>query len=238
MSNLNNTVEYFPHFANASEKRTIIVLETKFGISGYASWFKLLECLAKTDGHAINCSRDLDLQYLSSRLHVDCDTLTNILTTLSELSAIDTELWNNHKIIWSDNFIKQVSVVYKNRRREPPLKPVNNKLPTSNLRETYTLEGVEGVERGSREREYIKPLLGEFKNIKLTKEELEKLRGKFGEKETAEKIEILSQGIESKGYKYKSHYATILSWDRKDKRDNTQPKKDEQKGKYDHLVRR
>ena len=122
---LTNTVEYFPHFANASEKRTITVLETKYGLAGYCAWFKLLECLAKTDGHAIYCSNDVDYQYLSSRLHIDNDQLKNILNTLSDLSAIDQELWNNAHIIWSDNFVKQIADVYHNRKREPP-KPLVN----------------------------------------------------------------------------------------------------------------
>jgi phage replication O-like protein O len=67
---------------------------------------------------------------------------------------------------------------------------------------------------------FIIPLLGEFQNIKLSQEEYDKLIKRFGEVITKEKIEILSSGIASKGYKYKSHYATILSWDRKDKMDN------------------
>ena len=58
--------------------------------------------------------------------------------------------------------------------------------------------------------------VGEFKNIKLSSEEFQKLNTQFGEQETQERIERLSEYIASKGKKYKSHYATILSWARKD----------------------
>lgn len=58
---------------------------------------------------------------------------------------------------------------------------------------------------------------GEFNNVFLTDEEHQKLKDQFGA-EVEEKIEALSQGIESKGYNYKSHYAAILSWDRRDKK--------------------
>jgi hypothetical protein len=51
----------------------------------------------------------------------------------------------------------------------------------------------------------------------LTEEEHQKLIEKFGEKVTQEKIEILNLGIGSKGYKYKSHYHTILKWDKTEK---------------------
>ena len=58
---------------------------------------------------------------------------------------------------------------------------------------------------------------GEFNNVLLTDEEYQKLKDKFGG-DLADKIETLSVGIKSKGYKYIDHYATILSWDRRDKK--------------------
>ena len=59
---------------------------------------------------------------------------------------------------------------------------------------------------------------GEFNNVLLTDEEYQKLKDKFGVG-VADKIETLSSAIESKGYKYKSHYATILNWERRDQKD-------------------
>lgn len=54
---------------------------------------------------------------------------------------------------------------------------------------------------------------GEFKNVLLTEEEYEKIKDKNME----QYIDKLSIYIESKGNKYKSHYATILNWSRKEK---------------------
>ena len=65
-----------------------------------------------------------------------------------------------------------------------------------------------------------KEVFGSFKNILLEKKEYDSLVERFGYEVTLNKIENLSEGIASKGYKYKDHYATILSWDRKEKRDN------------------
>ena len=50
----------------------------------------------------------------------------------------------------------------------------------------------------------------------LSDEEYTKLVKRFGEKETTRWIEKLDSGIGSKGYKYKSHYKTIISWSLKD----------------------
>lgn len=51
---------------------------------------------------------------------------------------------------------------------------------------------------------------GEYQHVLLTDEELEKLKSKFPDYE--DKIKKLDEGIELKGYKYKSHYLAILKW--------------------------
>jgi uncharacterized protein YdaU (DUF1376 family) len=59
------------------------------------------------------------------------------------------------------------------------------------------------------------PACGQFANVLLSEAEKTRLVEKFGTQGTSERIEALSEGIASKGYRYKSHYATILTWDRK-----------------------
>lgn len=57
--------------------------------------------------------------------------------------------------------------------------------------------------------------------VYLSKEEYQKLIAYFGNESIVhEKIKALNNYIGSKGKKYKSHYHTILSWDRKDKKQN------------------
>jgi predicted phage replisome organizer len=55
---------------------------------------------------------------------------------------------------------------------------------------------------------------GEYKNVLLTDEELEKLKAEFSDWE--ERIERLSAYIAQSGKTYKSHLATIRNWARKD----------------------
>jgi len=59
-----------------------------------------------------------------------------------------------------------------------------------------------------------KDIYGKLKNVKLLKNEYEELQKLFPN-DFNEKIENLSLYIASKGDKYKSHYATILAWERK-----------------------
>ena len=64
-------------------------------------------------------------------------------------------------------------------------------------------------------KEIIKEKFGEFENVFLSADEFQKLKSKLGT-ETESHIERLSSYIASSGKKYKSHYATILSWTQKD----------------------
>jgi Asp-tRNA(Asn)/Glu-tRNA(Gln) amidotransferase C subunit len=61
----------------------------------------------------------------------------------------------------------------------------------------------------------VKHKYGEYKNVLLTDEELSKLKTEYSDYE--ERIERLSSYVASTGKKYKSHYATIRNWARKDK---------------------
>lgn len=68
-------------------------------------------------------------------------------------------------------------------------------------------------DKNKKEKEKEKKEYGEFKNVLLTDEEYHKLE----ESNLLAYIEEVSSYIASTGKKYKSHYATILNWSRKDK---------------------
>lgn len=75
--------------------------------------------------------------------------------------------------------------------------------------------------RDNNKKEIIKEKYGEFNNVTLSHEELEKLKEKFP-KDYQNRIEKLSAYIASTGKKYKSHYATILNWSRKEEQNKPQ----------------
>ena len=74
-----------------------------------------------------------------------------------------------------------------------------------------------------------KEIYGEFENVKLRKEEIEKLIEKMGERNTRVMVEKLSAYIASKGKKYVSHYATILNWARREVDDYQKSRKADRK---------
>ena len=60
----------------------------------------------------------------------------------------------------------------------------------------------------------VKHKYGEYNNVLLTDDELEKLKNEYPDYQ--ERIERLSSYVASTGKSYKSHYATIRNWARKD----------------------
>jgi len=83
-------------------------------------------------------------------------------------------------------------------------------------------KGKEGKGKGEDTREPsngngIKPEKKLFlESVKLTDGEYLKLIEKHGEPLTTKAIEILNNAIQSKGYKYKSHYHTLIGWPMKE----------------------
>lgn len=125
------TVDYFPHSCN--HKKTMFVIEQKYGNDGYAFWFKLLEMLGSAEGHYLNFENDMDWEFLIARTRLDKDKCSEMLDLLSILGAIDKELWEANKIVWSDNFVENIKDAYRNRTVEVPAKPsILRKKPVSN----------------------------------------------------------------------------------------------------------
>ena len=118
-----NTVDYFPH--SCKHKQTMFIIEKMFGNDGYAFWFKMLEIAGTTPGHYIDCNSLPTWDYLLSYTSVKQELALQILSTLSNLDAIDAELWE-HRIIWSQNFVDGIEDVYKRRQIPIPRKPSTN----------------------------------------------------------------------------------------------------------------
>lgn len=57
-----------------------------------------------------------------------------------------------------------------------------------------------------------KNIYGEYKHVKLSADDLEKLHKEYGEQMTNDCIKFLDEYIEMKGYKAKNHYLCIKRW--------------------------
>lgn len=222
-----NTVDYFPHDADCCSRDTLKILQGKYGNDGYTFWFKLLEKLCMTDNHIIDCRNPVKWELIPVETRVSNEIAEDIMLLLCKLDAIDSELWLNHRVVWCQNLVDRIADAYKNRRREVPEKPVitdRNPISTDENPQGAVVSTVENPQTKLKETKLkeTKLIYGQFKNVLLTEDEYTKLKEKFNHS-LEDMIENLSEGIASKGYKYKSHYATLLSWDRREKK--TKPQK-------------
>jgi hypothetical protein len=115
------TVDYFPH--SCKHGKTMFIIEQNYGNDGYSFWFKLLELMGDSEGHYLDCKNRATWHYLLSIARVTDDVAQKLLDLLSDLEAIDPELWINHKVVWSDNFVKGLAAAYRNRGVPLPDKP-------------------------------------------------------------------------------------------------------------------
>ena len=142
------------------------------------------------------------LKVASKDLDIPKTTVYRILKFLSSEGNISIKSENKFSIITIINWDAYQDTQNQNGKQ------VENKWKTSG-----NIQECKAQKNKDKEKIY-----GEFKNVKLTEKELDKLKSRF--KPTyLERIENLSRYIENfptKGKKYKSHYATILTWARKE----------------------
>lgn len=110
--NNKNTVDYFPHYVVSG--KTMFVLESKYGHTGYAVWFKTLEMLGSNDNHYIDLRAEDDLLFVLSKFNLSEEELREMYNLLSKLGAIDSFLWSKD-IVYSENFVSNISDAYKRR---------------------------------------------------------------------------------------------------------------------------
>lgn len=84
---------------------------------------------------------------------------------------------------------------------------------------TVTVSVTDTVTVTEKPKKEVKHKYGEYNNVLLTDDELQKLKTEYSDYQ--QKIENLSSYVASTGKSYKSHYATIRNWARRDKKPNT-----------------
>jgi hypothetical protein len=82
--------------------------------------------------------------------------------------------------------------------------------------ETYVERTMQRTGNENENKDKIKDKILHLDAVLLTDIEYQKLITKYGKQSTEKAIEILNNAIMSKGYKYKSHYHTIIGWPMKE----------------------
>lgn len=140
------------------------------------------------------------LNRLSERTGLSFRQIRTSLSKLEKTGEIDKQTTNRYTIISIKNYSQYQDID----------KQATNKRQTNdNIKEYKEIKNINIKEKNIKKEKF-----GSFENVLLTKEEYQKLKDRFIDYQ--DKIENLSSYIAMKGDKYKSHYATILNWSKKD----------------------
>ena len=185
-------------------------------------------------GEIITCERgtvNLSISVLAERWGWGREKTRRFLKLLESDKMVTVNATKHRTTITIENY-----AIYND---VPATKQATNRQPVDN-QPTTNRQPVDITNNINKDNKYnkdnnnnnIKPTKhkhGEYRNVLLTDEELEKLQDEYIDWE--DKIERLSSYMASTGKKYKSHYATIRNWARKD----SEKQKKEQKGRLDWI---
>lgn len=151
----------------------------------------------------------------AKQLGITRQQLRTALSKLEKSGEISKKTTNKFTLVTIENYSKYQDITSISNQR------ITNEQPTDNQRAT-TLKNVKNV-KNVKNNIYIRPHAGEFENVKLTSEELEKLKADY-DYCYEEYIEKLSSYLAQTGKRYKSHYATLLNWIRRDGKEKRETK--------------
>lgn len=214
-----NEVKWIKLFVDIWDNRKIKQIETlPDGDAVLIIWLKLLTLAGNVnDGGLVYFTRDIPFtgEMLAAQFNKPLTTVKMALEVFQRFGMI--EIVNN--ILCVTNWEK-----YQNRERLDDLKEYNRIKQREHRQRVNELSMLsidsQDPERrkkkeDSRKKNNIKHIYGEYKHVLLSDEEIEKLKERFPDS-YERKIKALDEGIELKGYKYKSHYLAILKWAEKD----------------------
>lgn len=201
-------------------------------------WMKLM-CLAGNinDSGFVYFTKEIPYtdQMLATQFNRPMATVQLALKTFEQfemIEVIDNMLhisnWEKYQSVDRLSEIREYNRIakQKSRAKQKVLQDVNDMSKTSQRCHDTDIEVEEDIKNKKEEidisdstasakpKKPTKHKHGEYSNVLLTDEELDKLKSEYFDWE--ERIERLSSYIASTGKAYKSHYATIRNWAKKD----------------------
>ena len=112
--------------------------------------------------------------------------------------------------------------------------PLQSRNKDSSIKDTSTTNPSIKCNKTSRKKE-TRHKYGEYQNVLLSDSDMEKLKADFPN-DWEERIENLSEYMESHGKTYRNHLATIRSWARKDRQSHSQQPRSAQESGFNRKI--
>lgn len=229
-------VDYFPLDTVMDTKFELI--EAEFGLTGFAVVVKLYQKIYGEQGYYCEWTNEVALLF-SRKIGEGCSVVSEIVNAAIKRGIFDKDKFEKYHILTSKG-VQERYFAAVGRRKIVNVKPeyllvqcvensenvninrvnvdinpenvCNN--PQSKVKERKVNKS-KVEDRQDEPAKRPKHRYGEYKNIRLTDEEFEKLKSAYP-KSYQGMIENMSKAIEMKGYKYKSHYLALLKWAKND----------------------
>ena len=204
-------LDYFSHDTDAVNDEKIEALRALHGNNGYAFYFILLERIYRTNKAELDVSDAETIQILSRKVAVTTEEFMQILETAFKWKCFDREAYEKRGVLTSNGIKKRTSIVVEKRvtMREKYHKQRDEVSDAETGEETEQKPDKvkKRKEKKSKEKKREYAL-----HVTLTEEEHEKLLSQYGQSDTRNLIEILSNYKAATGKQYKSDYHAILNW--------------------------
>ncbi len=227
-------MKWFKHDSRANRDAKIEKLMNRFGADGYALYWLCIELIVdRVEADCLTFELEHDAETLGARLKVDTLRVEEIMKWMvfeglfegegPSITCFKIAKRLDSSIIRSPELAKIQANIRASKRpgtsgnvRDNPGQSVNvgERPEQIRLEETRREEKKEENTVGAvaptpREQKHRR---GEFSNVLLTETEEQALSQTFGAEETTNAINFLSEYIEMKGYKARSHYLAIRKW--------------------------
>ena len=243
---LKKGVDFWRFDVDLFDDRRIKLIRGEFGAKGVLIALFALNACYKENGY-FKVWEDDDAILLSEELGCGCSPglVEQVIRACVARSLFDGRVFGTHHVLTSSDIQRRyVQIVAKNRYNIPLCEEYwlipQNEIPADALSKCtfFSIDRTENTEipngksnfpngkfantiqnnnTPSSMRETV--TFGRFKNVFITPEEYEELKQLVPDADDL--IERLSEGLESKGYMYDNHFATLLKWHREDKREQT-----------------
>jgi len=117
---IKETVEFFPFFVKNG--RTLYVLQNKYGLAGIGFFTQMLRWLAQSPGHFYAYVDDFDKDRFNQYCGLNETDIRVMIGDMVRTGKVDRELWEDRGVIYSADFVEELSELYRKRKTELPTK--------------------------------------------------------------------------------------------------------------------
>jgi hypothetical protein len=132
-------VDYFPFFVKRG--KTLNILQSKYGLEGIGFFTNLLRFLSSTPDHYYCIKEEYDKLNFFAEIGIDNEEKgISMLELMVKTAKFDKDLWENHKVIASEAFLKSLEPAYEKRN--------NQVITIEAIRERFESGGINPVSGG------------------------------------------------------------------------------------------